>query len=72
VTFPWFTALSISTRETLKVNIWLMENRREEMLNAGFKENDLQNEIEFWDYLRFSRAKKTSTHRSRAFYFATN
>lgn len=61
VTFPWFTALSIPTKDTLKISIWLMENEKEEMLNVGFKEKDLKNEIEFWDYRRFSRAMTEST-----------
>jgi hypothetical protein len=61
-TLPWFTALSIPTKDTLKISIWLMENEKEEMFNAGFKDGDLKNEIEFWDYVRYSRAKETSTN----------
>jgi len=60
VNYP-FTSLSIPTKDTLKVNIWLMEHDKEAMLNVGFNENDLKGEIEFWDYLRYSRANKTLT-----------
>jgi hypothetical protein len=60
VNYP-FTALSIPTKDTLKLNIWLMEHNKEAMLNVGFNENDLKGEIEFWDYLRYSRANKRLT-----------
>lgn len=61
ITYPWAKALSIPTTDTLKISIWLMEYEIEEMLNVGFNETDLEKEIEFWDYSRYSVAKRTST-----------
>ena len=61
ITYPWAKALSIPTTDTLKISVWLMENEIEEMLNVGFKETDLEREIEFWDYSRYSIAKRAST-----------
>ena len=61
VTSKWFTSLSIPAKDSLKVHIWLMEHSREEMLYAGFKDEDLEKEIEYWDYLRNMRAKTAKT-----------
>jgi hypothetical protein len=57
VTHKWFTSLTIPNKDSLKLHIWLMEHSREEMLYAGFKEEDLKKEIEYWDYVRKMRAK---------------
>jgi hypothetical protein len=61
VTYKWFTSLSIPAKDSLKLHIWLMEHSKEEMLYAGFKEEELTNEVEYWDYLRYMRAKTTKS-----------
>jgi len=61
VTHKWFTSLSIPAKDSLKSHIWLMEHSVKEMLYAGFKEEDLAKEIEYWDYLRYMRAKTTKS-----------
>jgi len=53
---PWFKSLSIPDVDSLKVETWVMENTKEEMIDAGFTEKDLTREIEFAEYLKHRRA----------------
>lgn len=61
VTYPWFTSLSIRDRDSLQLRVFLMENAKEDMLYWGFTEEDLQNEITYWDYMRYYRAHVRET-----------
>ncbi len=57
----WFRAISIPDKDSLPINIWLMENTKENMLFAGFTENELSNEIDYWDYSRHFAANSSQT-----------
>jgi hypothetical protein len=55
---PWLRTISIPNKDSLQIEPWLIENTKEEMIDAGFTENDLLNVIEFSDYSRYRRAKR--------------
>jgi hypothetical protein len=61
VNYPWFTALALPDPDSLRLRTFLMENDKADMLYWGFTEKDLENEIEYWDYMRHYRAKVAKT-----------
>jgi hypothetical protein len=54
---PWFQAISVPDPDSLKLDVWMMENSKQEMLGAGFTESDLSREIKFSEYVTRRRAK---------------
>jgi len=56
-TIPWFKSVSIPDVDSLKIEPWVMENTKEEMMSAGFTENDLSKEIDFAEYSKHVTAK---------------
>lgn len=48
----WFNYVDIPDEDSLHVQPWLMEHTKDHMLDCGFTENQLENEIAYWDYLR--------------------
>lgn len=55
-TVSWFRYISIPTPDSLPISPWLMEHTKEHMLSIGFAENDIIDEVEYWDYLKTRRA----------------
>ena len=50
---PWYRSLKIPN--SLLIIPWLMEHEKEHMYSKGFTDQDLLNNIEYWDYLRYFR-----------------
>ena len=57
VATPWFTTLSLYDKDSLPLRTFLLENAREELLQAGFTKEQLHQQIDYWDYMRYVRAK---------------
>ena len=57
-TTSWFRFISIPNIDSLPVDPWLMENTREHMISTGFTDNDLLNEIEFYEYSKTYTANR--------------
>ncbi len=53
---PWYYSLSIPNIDSLRVNAWLMEHHKEEMLRVGFTEEDINRVISWEEYIDYSLA----------------
>lgn len=48
--YPWYISLSLPEQDSLKLSVWLMENRKEHLNTVGFSDEDLEKPIDYWKY----------------------
>ena len=48
----WFNYVEIPNADSLHIQPWLMEHTKEHMMDCRYTEHQLENEIEYWDYIK--------------------